>query len=114
MPSKTPAVLLIAIVSLVIGAGLILAFDGRVHRSARTQQYQQLVGGLGFGPVLDLSSGANSFDPRVSNEDHGEVGPIVDGSLFGPQSGCSIFFYRGMNGHSRNGIVTMNSAGVVP
>jgi hypothetical protein len=114
MQSRTPLSLLLIILMLVIGAGFVLAVDGGGHSSGRAQEYQQLVGGLGFGPALDLSTCANSFDPRVSNQRPAPLGPFPDGSAFCPQNGFAIFFYGDPNGHANQPDVTVTAGALHP
>jgi hypothetical protein len=70
-------------------------FDGspQAESDARSAQFQDLVGGLGFGPAADLSRCAFSFDPRLCDRCPEDVEPIPGGVYFCPQHGCSILYY---------------------
>ena len=56
------------------------------------------MGGLGFGPALDLSGCAFSFDPRLDGCFAEERGPIPCGGAFCPRHACSVFFYPPLEG----------------
>jgi hypothetical protein len=78
------AVLLFLLLSLVLGAAAVLGLDARARRrhEARAEEFQRLVGGLGFGPALDLSGGPNRFDPRLDGRDADEVASARALSIF--------------------------------
>jgi hypothetical protein len=38
---------------------------GRQRRAHRSEEFQRLVGGLGFGPAVDLAGCPFGFDPRL-------------------------------------------------
>ena len=63
------------------------------RRPYHGEQFQHLVGGLGFGSALDLSEDAFAFDPRLDGLCEWEYGPIPGGSCFCPRHTLSIFFY---------------------
>jgi hypothetical protein len=93
MQPKSPYFVLIGIVTLAIGAGAIIGVESRDRGGARAQEYQHLVGGLGFGPAVDLSRCASSFDPRLCGRCPEELGPIPGGGCFCPHHACSILYY---------------------
>ncbi|HEV3256336.1 MAG TPA: hypothetical protein VG013_05595 [Gemmataceae bacterium] len=95
MHAKAPLAVLVAILSLAVGAGVLVTVGGRDQgqERARAKEYQELVGGLGFGPVLDLSVCANSFDPRVCPRCGADLGPVPGGGSFCPQHACSVLYY---------------------
>jgi hypothetical protein len=95
MPEK---IVLITTLSLTLLAGVIVGVDSREQGDPeRSMEFQHLVGGLGFGPAVDLASCPNSFDPRLSCRCPREFGPIPGGGYFCPEHACSIFYYRGLD-----------------
>jgi hypothetical protein len=95
VPQKT---VLITILILTLSVGLIIGMESREHGDPeRAREFQHLVGGLGFGPAVDLASCPNSFDPRLCDRCPQEFGPIPGGGCFCPEHACSIFSYRGLD-----------------
>jgi hypothetical protein len=93
---KAPEVLLAAILVLAVSAGGILVLEGLDRPSANAapaREYQELVGGLGFGPALDLSRCVYGFDPRLCAECEEELGPIAGGAVFCPRHAGSVLYY---------------------
>jgi hypothetical protein len=76
-------------VSLVLGAGSPIA-------EQQAQEFHRLVGGLGFGPAVDLEQCSFSFDPRLCPACPNDVGPIPGGMFFCPQHAGSVFDYRSL------------------
>lgn len=70
------------LVVLVATATAILALDGGRHSHA--DGFQRLVGGLGFGPALELSPCALGFDPRLEGSCDQDTGRIPGGRCFCP------------------------------
>jgi len=68
-------------VALPVAACVLLAVP-KTPRSARTAAFQELVGGLGLGPAVDLSRCAASFDPRVSAACSWHHEPVPGASVF--------------------------------
>ena len=95
MAGKGPAVLLVLVLTLTGAAGLVLCHESldEPRRESRARSFQQLVGGLGFGPALDLSDCAFAFDPRLGRECSHQHGPIPGGVYFCPQHACSVLDY---------------------
>jgi hypothetical protein len=94
MRPQAPLVLLAAILTLTVAAGVIVLVEsGDRGGAARAKEYQELVGGLGFGPAVDLSRCANSFDPRLCHHCPADFGPIPGGTPFCPQHACSVLYY---------------------
>jgi hypothetical protein len=94
MESRTSS--LFAALLLLVGASTaVLIVENRPQRlrDDRAEQFQHLVGGLGFGPAMDLSSCAFAFDPRLDSGCRQEDGPIPGGSCFCPRHAGSIFYY---------------------
>jgi hypothetical protein len=76
-------------------AGAVLVVEERRGRDtlAYAESFQRLVGGLGFGPALDLSSCASAFDPRLEDSCSTDYGPIAGGAGFNSRQTGSILFY---------------------
>jgi hypothetical protein len=74
---------------------LVLAADRSVspRKSERAEEFQRLVGGLGFGPAVDLARCAFTFDPRLCPDCPMQHGPIAGGAHFCPQHACSILYF---------------------
>jgi hypothetical protein len=91
----TPRILLIVLCFLLIGVAVALTVEcASWHaREARARDFQSLVGGLGFGPALELSRCAASFDPRLCPGCPQEYGPVPAGAVFCPYHGFSILHY---------------------
>jgi hypothetical protein len=85
--------LLLVLVLLAGGAAAVLAAEGRGRGSTRREEFQRLVGGLGFGPALDLSVCAFGFDPRLDGTCAFDSGAVPGGTCFCPRHAGSVFFY---------------------
>ena len=59
----------------------------------RGKEFQQLVGGLGLGPAVNLGDCCCCFEPRLDSACGFDRGPIPGGSCFCPRHACSVFFY---------------------
>ena|SRR5690349_4714945 len=94
MESRSSA-LFVALLLLSGMAGVILTAENRAaqRRQAHDEAFQRLVGGLGFGPSLDLSDCDFSFDPRLDDSHAAEGGPIPGGACFRPRQAASLSFY---------------------
>jgi hypothetical protein len=73
------------ILAAAVGAILITESDSRDRRDRQAESFQRLVGGVGFGPALDLSGCAYGFDPRLDERCSEERGPIPAGDCFCPR-----------------------------
>jgi hypothetical protein len=87
--------LFIAVLLLTGAAAVILMVEERATQAslAQAQAFQHLVGGIGFGPAVDLSGCAFSLDPRLDGTCDVDRGPIPGGGCFCPRHGASVFFY---------------------
>jgi hypothetical protein len=87
-----------ALVLSVISAAAILTVEDQRENSrvARAEDFQRLLGGVGFGPAVDLSDGAFSFDPRLDPSDGHDYGPIPGGNCFATRCADSIFYYHAL------------------
>lgn len=93
MYSRSPLWFLAAVGGLTLAAGIVLALPPQRGALERALSFQHLVGGLGFGPALDLSGCASQFDPRICPECVNELGPLVNGRVFCPHHAFSILSY---------------------
>ncbi len=85
MKGRGPALLSAAVLLLAGAAGAVLATSSRPPaREARSGAFQQLVGGLGLGPQLDLSRCAAAFDARLGPPCSLRHEPVLCGSWFCP------------------------------
>ena len=83
---------LFVVLLLLLGAAFaVLSAENRT--SSRSASFQHLVGGLGFGPALELSDDAFAFDPRLDGTCEQDYGPLAGGSCFCPRHSVSLFFY---------------------
>jgi hypothetical protein len=88
----------VILATLVVAAGLVLARHFQSQPPPQeAREFQRLVGGLGFGPALDLRRCAFSFDPRLCPGCQEDLGPIPGGAYFCPHHACSIFFYPSLD-----------------
>ncbi len=85
MRGRGPALLSAAVLLLAVAAGAVLATSSPPPaRTARSEAFQQLVGGLGLGPQLDLSRCAAAFDARLGPPCSLRHEPVLCGSWFCP------------------------------
>ncbi len=98
--SRGSGVLLAGIVALTLAAGAVLVIGARpsAAEAARGRAFQELAGGLGFGPALDLSRCALSFDPRLCPACSQEVGPVPGGQAFCPYHAGAVIDYPALRG----------------
>jgi hypothetical protein len=87
--------LLVVLLILACAAGAVLVGEDLAdrRRADRSEQFQRLVHGLGFGPALDLSGCAFGFDPRLDGTCSNDGGPVPGGGCFCPRHASSIFEY---------------------
>jgi hypothetical protein len=81
----------------------VLAIASSCYRWSHTEpheqiEFQKLVGGLGFGPALNITPCAASFDPRVQSICTAHLGPIAGGVVLCPHHACSLFYYPATRG----------------
>lgn len=107
MHPEGPRVVSISVLSLALVAGLLLAQDSDPRNPRDLRAFQQAVGGLGFGPALDLDTCAFAFDPRICPACSADHGPVAGGIYFCPQHACSIFY---VPPSSRPGVETVANA----
>jgi hypothetical protein len=85
-------VLFVALVLLASATAVVLFVESR-QREPRAEAFQRLVGGLGFGPAVDLSGCAFGFDPRLDGSCSEDYGPVPGGACFCPRHAGSLFEY---------------------
>ena len=65
-----------------VAAALALAVLNKPDPPDRATEFHRLVGGLGFGPGIDLSRCEAAFDPRICPHCSWDTGPIPGGREF--------------------------------
>jgi hypothetical protein len=81
---RGPALLLAAVVALPAAAAGVLLVAGAPPAAAGAEEFQGMLGGLGLGAAVDLSSCAATFDPRDGNACSHRHDPVPLGSLYCP------------------------------
>jgi len=89
--SSTRLIALIAILVIAAGTAVGCYRQPVSARAADAAGFQKLVGGLGFGSSVELSTCAVQFDPRLGVTCNAHTGPIPAGSLLCP--GCGRFLF---------------------
>src|SRR5437899_1181774 len=74
-------------------AVLVEESQARPDQLAHAEAFQHLVGGLGFGPAVDLAGCAFGFDPRLDGSCAEERGLVPGGGYFCPRHAASVFYY---------------------
>lgn len=99
MESRSAALFLVLLLLAGASAAVLIAENraARLHED-RTEQFQHLVGGLGFGSAVDLSGCVFAFDPRLDGGCPQPNSPIPGGVCFCPRHGGSIFSYPPLTG----------------
>jgi hypothetical protein len=87
--------LFLALLVLAGAAGAALVFEELARRRASPhgEEFQRLLGGVGFGPAMDLSGCAFGFDPRLDGSCSEDRGSIPGGACFCPRHAGSLFVY---------------------
>ena len=93
MRPNAPRAVVAVILGLTCAAGLIVLLEGPGRHAGEGADFQRLVGGLGFGPALDLARCPNSFDPRLCPHCPADYGPVPGGGCFCPQHAGSVLAY---------------------
>src|SRR5262245_11811005 len=98
--SSAARLLFAGVVGLALAAGVVLVLSRRPSASeaARARALQELVGGLGFGPALDLSRCAFSVDPRLCPACSQEVGLVPGGKALCPHHAAAVIDYPSSGG----------------
>jgi hypothetical protein len=90
------SILVLATIIILVSAALaLLVVDAGMqpHRAERSEDFQRLVGGLGFGPALDLARCPAGFDPRLDSGGTDSDQILLGPARICPQQGGSIFHY---------------------
>jgi hypothetical protein len=87
--------LLVVLLLLTGAAGGVLWAEARLEprRRQHTDDFQRLVGGVGFGPAVALTGCAFGFDPRLDGRCEADRGPIPGGACFCPRHAGSVFHF---------------------
>jgi hypothetical protein len=76
-------------------AGGAIAADPWFRRpEAAQREFQQLLGGLGCGPAVNLAECELAFDPRLDGACTADCGPIPGGHWFCGRHACSLLPLR--------------------
>jgi hypothetical protein len=99
MRSKAPFGVLVLILALAVVSGVLVVVDSRDRdaQAARAKEFQELIGGMGFGPAVDLGRCPYGFDPRLSHRCTADLGPIPGGGCFCPHHACSVLYYPALD-----------------
>jgi hypothetical protein len=76
--------------TMAVAAGLALAALNKPEPPDRAAEFHHLVGGLGFGPGIDLSRCEAAFDPRLCPHCAWDTGPIPGGREFCPHHALTV------------------------
>ena len=95
MNSALPRMVLASLIAIFLAAGAIVVSESRRDpvSASRSREFQQVVGGLGFGPAIDLSRCTLAFDPRLGPVCEAQMRPIPGGGFVCPLHACSVFDY---------------------
>jgi hypothetical protein len=87
--------LLLVVLLLGCGSAVVLVMEECLNRGhdERAAEFQRLVGGLGFGPALDLSGCPFGFDPRLDGSCAQDYAPLSGGTCFCPRHAGSVLHY---------------------
>jgi hypothetical protein len=92
-----PARVFALILGLAASAAAVLAFGASPGhpsgRGERVREFHRLVGGLGFGPSVDLARCEFGFDPRLCPACSDDCGPVPGGMFFCPRHAGSVLAY---------------------
>ena len=93
MNSTLPRIVLASLIGLSAAASAIVLAESRRNPLAagRSREFQQMLGGLGFGPAIDLSRCTLAFDPRLAPVCDSQLGPISGGGFVCPHHASSVF-----------------------
>lgn len=95
MNSIRPRLVLASLIVLTVAAGAIVLAESQRNPvvAGRSREFQQMLGGLGFGPAIDLSRCTLAFDPRLGLVCESQLSPIPGGGFVCPHHACSVFDY---------------------
>lgn len=93
MNSRVWLLLLILLLTGASTAVLVTEAQHQRGREGHAEEFQRLLGGLGFGPALDLSGCPFGFDPRLDGSCGAEYFPLPGGTCCCPRHAGSIWVY---------------------
>jgi len=93
MNTTIPRWILVSVIGLTVTASVIVLSESRRNPVAagQSREFQQMLGGLGIGPAVDLSRCTLAFDPRLGPVCDSHFGPISGGEFVCPYHACSVF-----------------------
>ena len=91
MGDRSTVFLSAALFALTAAAAAVLVSEAVGGRERPAAEFQQLVGGLGSGPALDLADCPFAFDPRLAGVCQDEGGPVPGGGCFCPYHAGAVF-----------------------
>lgn len=93
MNATIPRLVLTSLIGMFFAASAVMLTE--THRDSvsagRSREFQQMLGGLGFGPAIDLSRCTLAFDPRLGPICDSQLSPIPGGQFACPHHTCSVF-----------------------
>ena len=92
MNSTCPRLILASLIGLFVAASAIVLAESRRNpaTASRSREFQQMLGGLGLGPAIDLSRCTLAFDPRLGAVCDSQWGPISGGGFVCPHHASSV------------------------
>ena len=95
---------LVVILVIAAGAAVGLSRQSVVAGVSDAARFQQLVGGLGFGSSVEMSTCAVQFDPRLEAACDAHTGPVPVGGLLCPGCGRFLFSFSPRLSEKPNGL----------
>ena len=102
--SSTRLFVLVVILVIAAGAAVGLSRQSDVAGVSDAARFQQLVGGLGFGASVEMSTCAVQFDPRLEATCDAHTGPVPVGGLLCPGCGRFLFSFSPRLSEKPNGL----------
>ena len=102
--SSTRLFAIVVILVIAAGAAVGLSRQSVVAGVSDAARFQQLVGGLGFGSSVEMSTCAVQFDPRLEATCDAHTGPVPIGGLLCPGCGRFLFSFSPRLSEKPNGL----------
>ena len=102
--SSTRLFAIVVILVIAAGAAVGLSRQSVVAGASDAARFQQLVGGLGFGSSVEMSTCAVQFDPRLEAACDAHTGPVPVGGLLCPGCGRFLFSFSPRLSEKPNGL----------
>ena len=102
--SSTRLFAIVVILVIAAGAAVGLSRQSVVAGVSDAARFQQLVGGLGFGSSVEMSTCAVQFDPRLEAACDAHTGPVPVGGLLCPGCGRFLFSFSPRLSEKSNGL----------